>query len=430
MVKKKKFALTTLLIIALLSVGTVLLLINEQKNKIQETEVKGDTVETCQEYEEEISIQLEKLSLIRNWYLKSNYVEQKEINIQLELPEDRDIKVEYLLDDTVLETENSYSLSLPVDSLETGEHRINVNIENCSNTYSQEKLFNVSQPVYVVWSIDWEGFDVKQEYLDQMAQISSKYNAPMTHFFNPYIYLYLNQERSAYLTNWVKQRNESIGLHLHMYSKLVSAAGVQVNNSIAWGSPTGNGHDTPNTTYNYNEYTKIIDWSIKQFEKNELNRPTMYRAGGWFIDEENLRVLNDLEFTLDTSGRTSYVHGRNQLVGEWSLKSTTQPYQLNSTDQNITSNPNMNLWEYPNNGGDSWAYTSEKLIERFRDNYIGGISTQKKVVTYVTHPHWFDKEGPNIEGTLKYINTMSYGTDSGPILFISLDNVHKDIVKL
>ncbi len=429
MVRNNNIALTTILIIAFLLTGTVLLFTKEKEVK-KVPEVKGDTAEICQNYEDEISNELEKVLLLRDWYIKSDYVNEKIIELKLDLPETEDLTVEYLLDDTKLETDLSNSVSIPVEDLEEGEHRIQINIENCSAVYSDSKIFNVSQPVYVVWSIDWEGFDVKEEYLNQMASISSKYNAPMTHFFNPYIYIYLNQERAAYLTKWVKERNESIGLHLHMYSRLVSAAGVEVDNSIAWGSPTGDGHDTPNSTYGYNEYMKIIDWSIRQLEKNGLNRPTMYRAGGWFIDEENLKVLNDLEFTLDTSGRTYYVHGRNQLVGEWTLKTTTQPYQLNSTNQNITSDPNMNLWEYPNNGGDSWAYTSEKLIERFKANYTGGISTQKKVVTYVTHPHWFDKEGPNIEGALKYIYNVSYSIDSGPVLFISLDNAHRDIVKL
>ncbi len=428
MSKNKKFTFTTILIVALLLIGSGLLFTKEKEVR-KEPEVKGDTVEICHQYDEEISKEIEDSLLLRQWYLKSDYVTEQNIDITLNLPEAEDISVTYTLDGDTLKTENKYNISIPVSTLDEGEHTLQIDVENCTEVYSKSKTFKVSQPVYVVWSIDWEGLDVKDEYLNQMAQISSTYKVPMTHFFNPYIYIYLNSQRASYLTEWVKARNESIGLHLHMYSKLISAAGVVVNNTISWGSPTGDGHDTPNTTYGYSDYMKIIQWSINQFEKYGLGRPTMFRAGGWFIDEENLKVLNDLEFTLDSSGRTAYIHGRNQLKGEWNLKNITQPYQLNSTDQNITTNPNMNLWEYPNNGGDSWAYTSDKLIQRFKDNYSGGISDQKKVVTYVTHPHWFDKEGPNIENTLKYISTMSYISDSGPVIFISLDNVHRDIVK-
>ena len=428
----KKLLILIVLFFVLISSSVFLKQLNS-KDKDIDTDVKGGTTDPCIELEETAKKEFSSLSLPQKWYVKSPYTDINSIDIALELPND-DINVTYELNedvfDAVYENEN-WNINIPIESLEDGEYKLLVKSNVCTGTISKSFSFNVSHPVYVVWSIDWEGFDVKEEYLKEMDRISSKYDVPMTHFFNPYIYIYLSKTRAQYLTDWVKERDEdSIGLHLHMFDKLVEASKVTVNNNPAWGSPTGKGHDTPNSNYAYDDYKKIIEWSLLQYEKNGLEKPTMYRAGGWFIDEENISVLKNLGFRIESSGRTHYIHGSNQLEGPWNLKDTTQPYQMNSTDQNITNKPNMNIWEYPNNGGDSWAYSSDGLIKKFKNNYNGGIANKDTIVTFISHPHWFNREGPNIEGALKYVSQYSYSDDNGPVIFLTLDKVHQYTVKL
>lgn len=427
----KKFIILLLVLIALISTSVFLKKPNNATVDT-DTQVKGDTVDSCDLSEKEAKDIITSLTLPRKWYVKSEYKDIKDISFELNIP-DNDIKVKYILNENTFDAsyeDNRWVINIPINTLENGDYKLIIQAHVCTETISKSFSFKVSNPVYVVWSIDWEGFDVKDEYLNEMSRISQTYSAPMTHFFNPYIYIYLSSTRAKYLTEWVLNRQEeSIGLHLHMYNKLIEASGVEVNNNPSWGSPTGNGHDTPNSNYGYDDYKKIIQWALAQYEKHGLPIPFMYRAGGWYIDEENLLVLKNLGFNIDSSGRTYYKHGSNQLEGHWNLKETTQPYQMNSNDQNITNNPNMNIWEYPNNGGDSWAYSSDKLISRFKSNYDGGIAQNDTVVTFISHPHWFNKEGVNIEGVLKYIYQYSYNNDNGPVIFITLDKVYDYTVK-
>jgi len=427
----KKFIILLLVLISLISTSVFLKQSNNE-NLDTNNEVKGDVIDSCIKIKEDAKNQITSLTLPQKWYVKSPYTDINSVNFELNLPSEN-IDIKYLLNDieydSVFESDK-WMINIPIDTLEDNEYKLIVQANTCSETITKSFSFNVSHPVYVVWSIDWEGFDVKDQYLNEMSRISQTYSVPMTHFFNPYIYIYLSSSRAKYLTNWVSNReNESIGLHLHMYNKLIETSGVVVNNDPSWGSPTGNGHDTPNSNYGYDDYKKIIQWALNQYEKYGLSKPTMYRAGGWYIDEENILVLKNLGFEIESSGRTYYKHGSNLLEGHWYLKETTQPYQMNSGDQNITNSPNMNIWEYPNNGGDSWAYSSEKLISKFKSNYNGGIASQNTVVTFISHPHWFDKEGPNIEQTLKNISQYNYNDDNGPVIFITLDKVHQYTVK-
>ena len=426
----KKFIILLVVLIALVSTSVFLKQPNSEIDT--STQVKGESENPCIQLEKDAKEVYSLLTLSKKWYVKSPYAGIDSIYFELELPKES-VNVKYILNDTEYQAafdNEKWIINIPIDSLESNQYTLIVESSVCTETLTKSFSFNVSNPVYVVWSIDWEGFDVKEQYLNEMSRISNDYSVPMTHFFNPYIYIYLSSARAKYLTDWVQNREEgSIGLHLHMYNRLIEASGVTVNNNPAWGSPTGNGHDTPNSNYGYSDYEKILLWALNQYEKNGLETPTMYRAGGWYIDEENILVLKNLGFNIDSSGRTYYKHGSNLLEGHWNLKETTQPYQMNSSDQNITNNPNMNIWEYPNNGGDSWAYTSDKLISRFNINYKGGVTNTDTVVTYISHPHWFDKEGPNIEGVLKHIYQYSYINDNGPVIFITLDKVHEYTVK-
>lgn len=423
-----------LLTVIVVFLGTTL----GNENRIPEPveEVKGDNTEICTILESQIQKEFSTLAIPRKWYLRSPYVKEDEINLEIPIS-DSGLQITYHIDEKIYTAQSNstgWNIQLPISKMTNGEKQLTIYADFCDKQIFKQFSFNVSEPVYVTWTIDWEGFDVKEEYLKEMSAVSKQYSVPMTHFFNPYIYIYLPKSRSTYLTNWVLSRNskysESIGLHLHMYTNLVQAAGVTPNNTVTWGSPTGNGHDTPNSMYGYKDYKKIISWALTRFNEHGLNTPTMYRAGGWYIDEENIQVLNDMNFLIESSGRTYYKHGRNILEGHWNLKNTTQPYQLNKENQNITNTPNLTIWEFPNNGGDSWTYDSEQLTARFLSNYKGGVSKEKKVVTFLSHPHWFDKEGVNIKGVFEEIKEYNYSTDSGPVIYLTLDKVYEDIVQL
>ena len=296
--------------------------------------------------------------------------------------------------------------------------------------------FNVTYPVYVNWTIDWEGLDVREQYLSDMASIADEHDIPMTHFFNPRIYVTksIPSDRAQYLTNWVLNRsnnkNEDIGLHFHMFDDMVAAAGVKpLENPIRWGSGIKGGYDTLTSNYSVSDMVKMLEWAKSIFVKNKLGVPSMFRAGGWYADEKTLTALEDSDFMLDSSGRTAYVFGKNIQKGHWELEETTQPYRMNSADQNVTNLPNMNLWEFPNNGSDSYKFSAEEMIERFYQNYDSKILSQKKVVNFLSHPHWFNIDKPKLDILFQEIDTHLYRNDSGPVIYKSLGDTFRILTK-
>jgi hypothetical protein len=83
----------------------------------------------------------------------------------------------------------------------------------------------------------------------------------------------------------------------------------------------------------------------------------------------------------------------------------------------------MDMLEFPNNGADSWAYSSDQLISRFTDNYKGGISYSQKVITYLSHPHWFNVDEPKMYDILDYTSKYSIEDDRGPVIYTTIDRI-------
>ncbi len=327
------------------------------------------------------------------------------------------------------------------------------------------EYFYISYPLYVAWTHDWEGVDVEQRHLNDMELLSQKYGVPMSHYFNPYIYVpgVMSQTRAQYLTDWVIRRRDehgdSIGLHLHMYPKLIEEMlrptevrtvvrrevqeedeeGNIVTNIVEeeqvetlfdvryspkWGGYRGMGEDIPVSAYNYDELVYIFNWSVEMFQEKRLGKPAGFRAGGWFADMNTLRALQDTGFLYDTSGRTFAYRGTNKMRLQWDLKETTQPYQPNVNDQNSSAPPNIRLWEIPNNGADSWVYSGEQMINRVSVNWDGSYLLEKKIVVYLSHPHWFYADKPKMEAVFSHLSQYNNSKDGGPVVYINMDQAY------
>lgn len=327
---------------------------------------------------------------------------------------------------------NRFSADIFVGNLKPGQYTVEARVESPNGGFTSSGVgFVVSYPLYVTWTLDWEGYDIPQTYLNDLVEISQKHGMPITHFFNPRLYTSpdISRPRAQYLTEWVKERRDkngdAIGLHLHMFPDLVSAAGVNPRTSPNWGSWKTDGYDIITSAYTYDETGRMLEWSKNIFEKNGLGIPTMFRAGGWFADEETLQALNDAGFELDSSGRTKYTFGENKVTGPWELSAATRPYRLNSNDQNIVDSPTIDLWEFPDNGADSWAYSAEQLIARFKANFTGEPISDKQIVTYLSHPEWFSKDKPKIEILFQELERFRNSTDRGPVIYITLDQAYQ-----
>ncbi len=172
---------------------------------------------------------------------------------------------------------------------------------------------------------------------------------------------------------------------------------------------------------------KIIKRGLYWFNKYGLGKPISFRAGGWFANTETLKALEDMGFLIDTSGRTEYTLN-NTIKGPWYLKSTTHPYHPSKTDQNsesLDSSQNFRIWEFSNNGGDSYWYKTEELIKRFEDNFKGKPLMEKQQITYLSHPHWFTREQEQINSVFDHINQFLYQKDEGPVRYVTLANLYQ-----
>ncbi len=330
-------------------------------------------------------------------------------------------------------SENTWEAKVNLENFLPGSYQIETQIFDEENIYKSQKTgFYLSYPLYVTWTIDWEGYDVSDVYLSTMANISERHGIKMTHLFNPRIYTTetISSFRKDYLTKWVKERyeefGEEIGLHLHMFYDFIKSAGITPKKEPNWGD-SGDGYGALTANYNTQEMITILNFAKKLFKDNGLKEPLSFRTGGWFASIETLRALEETGFLLDSSGRTEYSFGPNKLKGFWNLSSTTQPYHPSVSNQNFNSpEPTLGLWEIPNNGADSYWFSGEDMIQRFKDNFAGEPLLEKRQVTYLSHPHWFNQdEQSRIEAVFNYINQFLYSKDLGPLKYVTLSDVYE-----
>jgi hypothetical protein len=174
---------------------------------------------------------------------------------------------------------------------------------------------------------------------------------------------------------------------------------------------------------------QLLKWAKDQFAANGLPEPLFFRAGGWYADIDTLQALADSGFLIDSSGRPYYELGENKIPGPWNLKDTTKPYKPSVLDQNKTGSNTINIWEFPNNGEDSWRLDGQKLIAKFDANYNGVALDEAGVLNYVSHPHAIGVDIPRLKVAYNHIEQYTISTDSGPVVYISIMDLLQEIAE-
>jgi hypothetical protein len=379
-------------------------------------------------------------SVNRNWTLSTSPDYQLTYSIQLpkDIISQRNARVEFQINESetapMTQSAEMWQAQIETSTLPLGKHQIKT-LVTIGNTVisSKSTQFNISDPVYITWTIDWEGYDAPDNFLDAMIDVSQAYTIPMTHLFNPRIYTNpeITAERAEHLTNWVKNRqvvyNEEIGLHLHMFPDFVEAAGLEPKLEPVWGGGFSPGYDILTTNYDQTEMFQILEYAKSLFTEKGLGQPRSYRAGAWFANTETLAALEQAEFLVDSSARTKYLFGTNKVAGPWNVSITTQPYNPSTTDQNSSSPPpQFDILEVPNNGADDYAFSAAEMIERFDQNYSGGINHKLVQVTYLTHPQWFNStRQQNMNQVFSHINQYRFDQDKGPVVPTTLLGIYR-----
>lgn len=338
--------------------------------------------------------------------------------------------------------DNRYSADIVVSDLDPGTYTIQANVTESGNNLkifrSKEIDFKVTYPIYVSWTQDWEGFDVSQNNLNAMANTADTYGVPMVHLFNPRIFAEqqfsytISENRAAELSEWVKQRQknnfEEIGMHIHMWAGMVQEAGVQPKYQTAVGGAMYG--DDLTYLYNETELEQIFRWGREKFADNDLGAPISYRTGGWMSGPQVLKAAQDTGFLIDTTGRTGGpINPANpsSTPVPWDLEITTYPYLPSVDDINSWEGDRLDIWQFPNNGADSYWFSEAELRRRFDENYPNKteVLVRPQVVTYLTHPHWYQSvdEG-KLRALFAYINQFQLKDDNGPVVYATLEDIY------
>ncbi len=333
-----------------------------------------------------------------------------------------------LLSNAVIDaTDTGARIRIPASVFPSGTIELSAKIQS-ADTYIETNTVSilVSEPLYVAWTFDWEGWEVSQDAIAKLIEIQKIYAPiPYTHFVNPRIFITnsLSETQNAYskeyLLNQQSAGNE-IALHLHMHYDLVEAAGVTPQTKTHWGLRSAEGYDVPTTEYTPQDFEKIVAKANDILQETGFTNVNGYRAGGWFISTEQLQVLQSLGFTYDSSGRDKPASGAFKNI-PWNLPLGAQPYTISSGKDG--EHPGQTFLEIPNNGGSTYEQTVAELRKRISDVYISGPLDEPKSLVFVSHPQFASREFPKIPEILNTVLNQSYRNDTGPVVFSTVRDI-------
>ncbi len=387
----------------------------------------------------------------KKWFLK-DYPDASKLNFTITIPDSisKDLKKlsgEYQIIKTDKKgnlefDQKSKSIDVDLNDLEVGSYLLQASIyhvENGIKIYKTYEIpFQISYPVYVSWSIDWEGWGVANSDLNDIVDISNKFGMPITHFFNPRIYIKkqysihsVGEGEANYYTAWVldrKAKGDEIGLHLHFYPDLLEEIGVKVNKDATL---VGIGRDeTYIHGYTETELDKIFKWSLNKFAEKGLGFPVSFRSGAWMSSPTVLRVLEMNGILIDSSGRSGGI--LNPAIPSstpipWVLPENVRPFKPNTFNINSWEQTQMGIWEFPNNGADSYWFSSDDLKRRFDITFKDSskIMTYPQAVVYLSHPHGFTiYDSKKIRELFEHTNRFKFSDDNGPVIYSTIENIY------
>ena len=284
----------------------------------------------------------------------------------------------------------------------------------------------LSEPEYVVWTLDFEGDASSDQALANTAAIAEEQKIPMTVMWNPRVWTTTQVEpaRADAMLAWTKERvakGDELSLHVHMWTDFVRSAGVVPRTAPNWAGRS-DGYDVPITAYPENDQRALIEYSLGLMSEHGLARPTTFRAGGQFANDATLRTLAGLGFVADASAVPAGAFGR--LPYPWTLAADAQPYRPSGTDANKAGD--LTLLEAPTIGGNTYGYdlrTIEPII-RADLSYLapaGAFATTARTLTIVSHPGTIDAtERAAITALFNAFAPLRYDLDRGPVRFVTL----------
>jgi hypothetical protein len=327
-----------------------------------------------------------------------------------------------------------WSATLGLEGVAPGEQTVEflVRMKDGTDVVVATTTFMLSAPVYLVWTLDFEGDAVTDEMLNNTYAINRTYFVPLTLLWNPRVWTttQVSRERADAMRKWTMDvagaGHAEIGLHLHAWTDFVRAAGVTPRTSPSWAG-RGDGYDVPLTAFDEAETKRLLDHALKLMADNGMPKPTSFRAGGLFANAANLRAVASAGFTVDTSATPAGDFG--QLTYPWTLRPGAQPYRPSSADANVAGD--LPLLEVPNIAGNTFGLSTFTIQRVINDDLAmlpaaGDPALERRAMTLVSHPSTIDAtERAAIEKLFQAFEPYRWDRDKGPLRFVTLSQLAK-----
>jgi hypothetical protein len=324
--------------------------------------------------------------------------------------------------------------TVPLDGAAPGSQTIDylVRMSDGTDMVLWSSTFLLSQPEYIVWTLDFEGDASSDEAMANTWDIAQTNYVPMTIMWNPRVWTttQVSSARADAMQRWMtgiaNVGMAEIALHVHMWTDFVRAAGLVPRTAPSWAGRS-DGYDVPITAFSESETRTLIDYSLKLMADHGLPRPTGFRAGGEFANAANLRAVAAAGFTADCSGVPAGAFGRLPLP--WTLPADAQPYRPSPDDANAVGS--LALLEVPTIGGNTYGYDVRTIAPIIRADlsYLanaGDVAESRRAITIVSHPGTIDAtERAAITALFDAFAPLRYDRDAGPVRFVTLAQLAK-----
>ena len=377
------------------------------------------------------------MALDRHWYLVPDGLDPQPLRVQVTFAGDPALGAPSVTvgggpEVPLAPGGSTWTAAVPLDGLAVGEQTVAVYERLGGSPRVAARVgsatFVLTQPEYVVWTLDFEGDAAGDAEMANTAAIADGLDVPMSLLWNPRVWTTaeVSAERQEAMLAWARgrlARGDEVGLHLHMWTDFVRAAGIVPRAAPSWAGRS-DGYDVPMTAYTEAEQRALIDLGSTLMTDHGLARPASFRAGGDIGDAATLRALAAAGFAVDCTAvpRTAPPIGR--IPYPWTLAADAQPYRPSVQDANAPGD--LPLLEAPTIGGNTYAFTASSIQAQLRANLAvfaaaGAAAPARRTITIVSHPATIDAtERAAIEALLGAFGPLRYDRDRGPVRFVTL----------
>ena len=388
-----------------------------------------------------------KVALDRTWVLKGDGLTEGAASLHVEIGLPASYKYARVAIDAVggktitRGSDGKFAADVPVADLAPGTHKVIVASKSSKKALGTA-TFNVSFPLYVVVSTDWDDTRMSDDYLHRMEMLRDHHPAlKVTQFFAPFHYTdpKITPARKQQIEDFVKtqrdQYGDEIGMHIHAWCHFIDTTGVPCRTQETFYKNDGSGYTTILAAYTEEEMTTILQAGRAIFAEHDLGAPSAFRAGGWTADVKVMRALVATGFTVESSAVANpekwLIDWKGFDLYSWTtehwkgITETSQPYfPLEANVATPDPDRGLPLLEVPDNGVLVDYVTGEDMTMIYDLNHDGGVLEEPTLYQVGFHPPDFSTDFLNrMDTALSHVDEHAYEADKGPAVYVNISDL-------